>query len=185
MEIGEVQITCRIRLPTISNNTNFDICEVARITDQQGYKVKYKDLESVLVEVLDVEPADLGTFRAQLRYFRKLGLPQRLPRTGSGHKIDYTPRQLLELVIAAELQRAGQAPAKIVMNAPSIVRMSPFGQHEGEDVYVCVSRRRRGYKMAHSPEHLSDLEEPKDLAFIVVNVSACVRRLNQALGKLG
>ena len=56
---------------------------------------------------MNVKPKDIGAFRGRLRHLRNIGLP-RLPKIGSGRAIDYSDRQALEMLLALELEDAGQ-----------------------------------------------------------------------------
>jgi hypothetical protein len=144
--------------------------------------LRYKHVEAALAEVANVRPVDIGAFRAKLRHLRNIGLP-RLPSPGSGLPIAYSRRQALEMLLAMELGNIGQAPKSAALLAQSITRQAPYGQHAGKDCYVVLSEAKPGYTMAYG---LSDLSKAMAIApdiFLTINVSACVRKLDQAIDR--
>jgi hypothetical protein len=146
------------------------------------HAVRYRCLEAALADVMNVKPKGMGAFRAKLRHLRNLGLP-RLPSPGSGQAINYTRRQALELVFAMELEKFGQVPRMAAENAQSIVRQSPYGQHEGEDCFVTITEVKPGYTIAYGVNGLSEFMRTAPDVFFVINVSGCARRLEAALGR--
>jgi hypothetical protein len=143
--------------------------------------LQYKDVETALADIMNVKSKDMGAFRARLRHLRNIELP-RLPKPGSGRSIDYTPRQVLQMLLALELENAGQTPRKAAFIAASMVRQSPNGQFEGEDCYVCVTEGKEGYGMMFGLSAFSEFMKKKAPdVFLVINISACVRKLNNAL----
>ena len=144
--------------------------------------LRYKHVEAALAEVLNVKPKSMGAFRARLRHLRNIGLP-RLPKPGSGQKITYTRRQSLELLIALELEKVGQAPKNAALLAESMARQSPYGQHKGEDCYIAVSENKPGYTVAFGLKPFMEMMGSAPDVFLVLNVSACVRKLDPALDR--
>jgi hypothetical protein len=66
------------------------------------YDVRYKHVE-IALSMLHVVPAGSEkTFRARVRHFRKVGIPN-LPKVGSGRQIAYSPDQVDQLFLALEL----------------------------------------------------------------------------------
>jgi hypothetical protein len=135
-----------------------------------------------LAEVAGVEAKNMGALRARLRHLRNIGLP-RLPQTGSGQPIAYSRRQVLEMMIALELEKVGHAPKSAALLAGSIVRMSPDGQHEGEDCYIVVVKGKPSYQMVHGWNGFMEIMRPAPDVFSVINVSGFVRKLDPALDR--
>jgi hypothetical protein len=144
--------------------------------------LRYKDVETALAEVMHVKPRDMGAFRGRLRHLRNIGLP-RLPKSGSGRAIDYSPRHALEILLALELENAGQTARKAAFVAESMMRQSLYGQHDGEDCYVCVVRGQPGYTMAPGKKAFLEFLSKAPDTFLVINISGCVRKLNFALSR--
>jgi hypothetical protein len=149
---------------------------------QETVELRYKHIEAALAEVLEVRPKGLGAFRARLRHLRNLGLP-RLPKPGSGQHIIYTRRQALEMLVAAELEKVGQTPKSVAILAQSIVGQSPYGRYRGKDCYVAISEARPGYTMAYGLRAFTEMMKSAPDVFLVINVSACVRKLDPALDR--
>ena len=155
-------------------------------------ELRYKHIEAALAEVMNVKPKDMGAFRARLRHLRNIGVP-RLPNPGSGQPIGYSRRQALELLIALELEKVGQAPKKVALLADSImqnkaalvagtiVRQTPYGTYKGRDCYATVSEFRPEVTLAFGLKAFSELMKSAPDVFLVINVSACVRKLDPAL----
>ena len=129
-----------------------------------------------------MKPKAIGAFRARLRHLRNVGVPQ-LPNPGSGSPISYTHRQTLELLIALELERQGFSPKHVALLAPSIVHLSPYGQHEKADFFVALDQGKPGYS-AFGLEAFHEFLEKAPNAFLAINVSALVRELNAALDRI-
>jgi hypothetical protein len=144
-------------------------------------ELRYKHVEAALAEVLDVKAKGLGAFRARLRHLRNIGLP-RLPMPGSGQHIVYSRRQALEMLIAMELEKVGQTPRRAALLAESIVQQSP-GQHEGKDFYVAIIEGRPGYTGAFGLKVFREFMKSAPEVFLVLNVSACARKLDPALDR--
>jgi hypothetical protein len=154
--------------------------------------MQYRHLEKALAQVMNIKARDMSAFRARLRHLRNIGLP-RLPNPGSGQPIDYTRRQALELMIALELEKLGQSPRTVAMNAQSIVRQVPYPQYaeqapirmqKGSDCYVFVNTERAGYTIIYGLKHAATVVAQQPDAFLVINVSGCVRRLDATLNKI-
>ena len=145
-------------------------------------ELRYKHVEAALAEVLNVKAKGLGAFRARLRHLRNIGLP-RLPMPGSGQHIVYSRHQALEMLIAMELEKVGQTPRKAALLAESIVQQSPYGQYEGKDVYIAISEGRPGYTGAFGLKVFREFMKSAPEVFLVLNVSACVRKLDPALDR--
>ncbi len=145
--------------------------------------MRYKNVEAALAEVMHVKPTGMGAFRGRLRHLRNIGLP-RLPKSGSGRSIDYSPRHALEMLLALELENAGQTAQKAALVAESMVRQSPYGQRDSEDCYVCVVKEEAGYKMACGKKAFLEFLSKAPNTFLVVNISGCVRELNLALSRV-
>jgi hypothetical protein len=144
--------------------------------------LRYDDVETALEEVLRIKPTGMGAFRGRLRHLRNIGLP-RLPKRGSGRPIDYSPRQALEMLLALELENAGQTASKAAFVAASMVRQSPFGQDPDEDCYACVVKGQPGYTMAYGRKAFLEFLGKAPDTFLVINISGCVRKLNVALSR--
>ena len=130
---------------------------------------------------MKVKPRAMGAFRARLRHLRNIGLP-RLPSPGSGRPIDYSRQQALAMLIAVELEKVGQSPKQAARVAESIVRQSPYGQHEGEDWYVSVSEHQPGYTIGRASK-VEEMLKSAPAVLLLINISACVRKLDPALDR--
>ena len=153
-------------------------------------ELRYKHVEVALAEVIGIGPNDMPAFRARLRHLRNIGVP-RLPNPGSGQPIAYTRQQALEL-LALELETVGQAPKKVettlqkeelVRLAKTIVRQSPYGKYKGKDCFAVVTESRPGVTLAFGVRPFLEFMKSAPPAFLVINVSACVRQLNPALDR--
>jgi hypothetical protein len=146
--------------------------------------LRYKHIEGALADVLNVEPKAMGAFRAKLRHLRNIGLPK-LPSPGSGRHIEYSRRQALAVLIALELEKVGQSASQAALIAQSMVRQSPYGQNEGKDCYAYVSviEKRRDYTMVDGVEGVKEMMEKAPEVLLLLNLSACVRKLDPALDR--
>src|SRR5262245_53269509 len=120
-------------------------------------QLRYGHVELALAGLMNVAGENIGAFRARLRHLRNIGVPQQLPKPGSGQPIAYSRRQALEMLIALELEKLGQAPKRVMMLAGSIVRQAPYGQYRGKDCYVMISEKTPGYTMASGVKSLSEV----------------------------
>ena len=143
---------------------------------------RYKHLEAALADVMQVRPKDMSAFRARLRHLRNIGVP-RLPNPGSGQPIDYSRQHALELLVALELEKIGQTPKQVALLAGTIVRQTPYGQHDGKDCYALVSETRPWVTLLFGPEQFPEAMKSAPDLFLVINVSACVRKLDPALDR--
>jgi hypothetical protein len=50
--------------------------------------LRYKHVEHALADLFKVQPDSMGAFRARIRHFRRLGIPD-LPIVGSGTQISW------------------------------------------------------------------------------------------------
>ena len=143
--------------------------------------MRYKDVETVLAELTNVKPTDMGAFRGRLRHLRNIGLP-RLPQSGSGRAIDYSPRHALAMFLALELENAGQAAVNAAMVAESMVRQ--LSHSDGGDCYACIIKGKAGYVMVPGRKAFLEFLNSAPDAFLVINISGCVRKLNAAISRL-
>jgi hypothetical protein len=145
-------------------------------------ELRYKHVEAALADVMQVKPKSMAAFRARLRHLRNIGVPQ-LPNPGSGRPIHYFREQALQMLIALELEKIGQAPKNVAMVSQSILRQTPYGQYEGKDCYVRVSETHPGYTIAFGLEaFLQSMRSAPEIS-LIINVSACVRKLDAALNR--
>jgi hypothetical protein len=143
--------------------------------------LRYKEVESALAQVMNVRPKDIGAFRGRLRHLRNIGLPS-LPKIGSGKAIDYSPRQALEMLLALELEDAGQTPSNAAfVVAESLVRQSPRGQRRGGDCYACILKGEPGYWMMYGKKAFLEFLNKAPDTFLIINISGCEKKLNSAL----
>jgi hypothetical protein len=146
--------------------------------------LKYKHVEAALVDVARVKPKAVGAFRGKLRHLRNLGLPQ-VPSSGSGKHVIYSRRQVLEMLVAIELENIGHKPDSIaVALSQSIVRQSPYGQHEGKDCYIVLSplsETPERYQVMYGIQTVRKFLDDGPHVFTLVNLSALVRRLDPAI----
>jgi hypothetical protein len=142
--------------------------------------LRYEHVEKALAEVMKVTPKGMGAFRARLRHLRNIGLP-RLPKPGSGRAIDYTRQHALEMLLAVELENLGQTARRSALLAGSMVRQTPYGQYQNMDCYVCCKPNSREYSSASGLKNLMELMATAPHVSLVINVSSCVRKLEEAL----
>ena len=145
--------------------------------------LRYEDVEESLAEIMNVKPRRRGAFRAQLRHLRNIGSPC-LPKTGKGYAINYDRRHALEMLLALELQNIGQTAKRAALVAGSMARTTPYGQYKGEDCYVCCQANRNDYGNATGLDQLMSIIKSGPAACAVINVSACVRKLEKTFEKL-
>jgi hypothetical protein len=143
-------------------------------------ELRYKHVEAALAAVCQVPRKGMGAFRARLRHLRNIGLP-RLPTPGSGQRIAYSPRQALEMLLALEIENAGHSPQNAAWIVPSIVRQSPYGQHEGKDCYIVMTDPNSAYTRAFGLEQLTEALETAPALVLIINVSKYVRKVETAL----
>ena len=143
--------------------------------------MQYEHVEKALAEVMNVTPGGIGAFRARLRHLRNIGSP-RLPKTGSGRAIDYSRQHALEMLLALELQRLGQTARRAALLAGSMVRQTPYGQYQGKDCFVCCQADSKEYATAYGLDVFMEMMEiSAPHTFLVINISACVRKLETVL----
>jgi hypothetical protein len=68
----------------------------------------YAQVETALARIYESEDVQRTAFRARLKHFRKLGLPQRQP--GKGARLRYTASDIFQLVLACEFAEFGIDP---------------------------------------------------------------------------
>jgi hypothetical protein len=143
--------------------------------------LRYRQLEAALAEVTKVPPRKMGAFRARLRHLRNIGAP-RLPRTGSGQPISYSPIQALELCIALQLENLGTAPKWAGRLAGSVIRQGPHSRYKGEDFYAIVRKSSHVVTMVWGwKSFLEFLRSTREDVFGVINVSVCKGELDSAI----
>jgi hypothetical protein len=107
--------------------------------------LRYKHIERGLAAALDIKPGEMAAFRARLLYLRNMGVPK-LPSVGSGQQIAYTERHALEIFLAIQFERGGQAPKNAAQFARTIVNtLPPFFGPNGElrlDEYVARQKSK-------------------------------------------
>jgi hypothetical protein len=81
----------------------------------------YGDIEAAIIEALAVKPEGVKALRARLLHLRNLGVPK-LPKPGSGKKIDYTWLMGFEMLVAVALERGGYTPRLAALVGPQICR---------------------------------------------------------------
>ncbi len=74
---------------------------------EQTYQ--YKHLELALANVFGVPKRDLPAFRARIRHLRNLGVPP-ISKLGSGQRVRYTRSDVIQLMIALEVELLGLPP---------------------------------------------------------------------------
>jgi hypothetical protein len=139
------------------------------------------EVEAALAQVMNVKPQDLGAFRARLRHLRNIGLP-RLPKIGSGKAIDYSTRHALEMLLALELEDAGQTPCySAAAVAASLIRQSPRGEYRGSETYACIRKGELAYAMMHGKKAFLEFLDKAPDTFLIINITSCEKKLNAAL----
>jgi hypothetical protein len=159
----------------------FGLFSYVRSEARQRIEVRYEQVEEALAEVMNITPKGIGAFRGRLRHLRNIGSP-RLPKTGSGRAIDYSRQHALEMLLALELQRLGQTARRAALLAGSMVRQTPYGQFHGKDCFVCCQAHSKEYVTAFGLDVFMKMMESAPYTFLVINISACVRKLETALG---
>jgi len=86
--------------------------------------------------------------------------------------------------LKVELQKIGQTARRAALVAGSILRMTPYGQYDGKDCYVCLQADRRENTSGTGIEQLMNVIKAGPPAFAVINTSACVNKLEAAFGKV-
>jgi hypothetical protein len=143
--------------------------------------LRYREVESVLARIMNVKATDLGAFRARLRHLRNIGLP-RLPKIGSGKAIDYSTRHALELLLALELEDAGQNPSdSAAVVAASLIRQSPRGEYRDSETYACIRKGELAYAMIHGKKAFMEFLDKAPDTFLIINITGCEKKLNAAL----
>jgi hypothetical protein len=146
-------------------------------------ELRYRHIEAALADVMQIRPKDMSAFRARLRHLRNIGAPQ-LPSPGSGRPIEYSRHQALEMLIALRFEKTGQAPRQTALCAGTIVRQLPYGQHAGKDCFALVSQTKPLVTLLFGPKQFSEaMNSLADEAFLGINVSACLRKLEPALDR--
>ena len=145
-------------------------------------ELRYRHVEAALADLAHVKPSGMGAFRAKLRHLRNIGLPQ-LPNPGSGQPIAYSRHHALEMLLALELEKVGQTPRNAALLAQSIVRQAPYGRHDRKDCYVTLSKTVPGYTIVFGLTKLRKTLDKAPAIFLLINVSACVRKLDPALDR--
>ena len=72
-------------------------------------QLRYQQVEDQLAWAFSVGPDHRSAFRARLRHFRNLGVPE-LPKVGSGTQISYSFDHVYQLFFALELGNFGVTP---------------------------------------------------------------------------
>jgi hypothetical protein len=71
----------------------------------------YAEVEAALAKLYEAEDVQQTTFRARLKHFRKLGIPEQTP--GKGSRLRYTPADIFQLLLVCELSEFGINPHAI------------------------------------------------------------------------
>lgn len=103
-------------------------------------ELRYKDVEAALAALHGIVEPELLAFRAELRHFRNIGIPE-LPKFGSGNPIAYSLDDLHQIFLALELH-AVAPPAAIAAfikrEWPKIQRTLNHAQHDARDSILLV-----------------------------------------------
>jgi hypothetical protein len=153
---------------------------------------RYGQAQGALAEVLGATKGEIAALRSRIRHLRKLGIPKRLPATGSGQYINYNWSQVMQIAIALNLVAVGQPPRHASAITASVLRQSPHGRGPEPDalgdmfvgVQPFVERPRFTMAFGSAAFHeLCQQLETTQPALAVLNVSLCARRLATALAK--
>jgi hypothetical protein len=90
------------------------------------------------------------------------------------------------MLIALELGKIGHKPQHAAVVSKSIVRQTPYGQHQGEDCYVIPSPPAEdpaAYTTFVGTEKVREHMKSCADIFTTINISALVRRLDDALNR--
>jgi hypothetical protein len=152
----------------------------------------YGQIEGALVSLLRVDNERLGAFRARLRHFRNLNVPN-LERVGSGTKAEYSRLNAVEICLALRLTTLGIAPRvaagiallKWVPEAIDLIdrsRFKVFVVHAVSNPFAAEANRSAdGYtQFAHGEESLRRMINEIGDA-IVVDLSQLLEKLDAAL----
>jgi hypothetical protein len=81
----------------------------------------YSAVETILGEVFNIEPGSMKSFKAKIRHLRNIDVPRGLPRPGSGHSIEYSFDQILQVAFAMALELHGITPRVAASWGPSML----------------------------------------------------------------
>src|SRR5260370_14595406 len=99
--------------------------------------MRYKQVEEVLSQIFEVASANLKAFRARLRHLRNIGITHDLERPGSGTQISYTRENVVEMLIALELETFGISPRRTVTLSYEAILPGLFGSPT-DNMYMVI-----------------------------------------------
>lgn len=129
-------------------------------------ELSYSDVESVLAALHRIAPNKRIAFRARLKHFQRLGFPAGA-NTGTGKRVAYTAKMLLQLAFAVELTQVGITPKRIVemlnlnwhfCEASIPMALTPRAHFDKWDKPITTN----DFVWMLSPESLRDLAEGGD-----------------------
>ena len=83
---------------------------------------QYKNIEQALAEVFKVSTREMPAFRARIRDLRRVDV---IPKSGSGRQIAYEQRDVIEIMVALQLELLGFSPKE----AAAMVRSKNVKAH--------------------------------------------------------
>ena len=81
--------------------------------------MEYRTFEAILAKLHDVEPDDMGAFRARIRVLRSMGIPP-IPKVGKGSRQEFNDDDLTEMHLALTMSVFGWAPSKVAYVMQSV-----------------------------------------------------------------
>jgi hypothetical protein len=172
-------------------------------------RLRYRNVETALAEILGVDAEHLPAFSARLRNFRNLFME--VPKTGKGSQIDYSFEHVFSILLALELNTFGLTPLsaygyaimaveqykhvgyefkKPTEQNPSGWERRPIEERSSlEDVYVIINHDVKGAygervdcRAILGTEQLAKAIDAGLVAFFTFNVSERIRNLMAAIG---
>lgn len=173
-------------------------------------RLRYRNVETALAEVLGVDAEHLPAFSARFRNFRNLFLE--VPKTGKGTQIEYNFEHVFNILLALELNTLGVAPLSAYGYAKVAVAQYKYASSEWEfkqptqqnprglerrpsdewpileDVYVIINHNVKGAygervdcRAILGTEQLAKAIDAGLVAFFTFNVSERIRNLMAAI----
>jgi len=161
--------------------------------------LRYKDVETALASIYSIVEDELAGFRARLRNFRNLGIPD-LPKLGSGTHLSYTRDHLYQMFLALELHTLappGPVAAFITENWKKLSGTLRKAAVDGRDCVLVVGGTNSSddnsklYLMAtawldkanrHGLERMLFGDTKRDNPLLMVYLGSRLKQLERALG---
>jgi len=161
----------------------------------------YGEVEAALAKIHGVDPTALGTFRARIKHFQRIGLVPSAP--GKGQKIAYRAEDAVIWALAFEFTELGLSPDVIakIIKAHRVILLLAFCQEGSfpedgvsttDDQFFCMAGSFLSGVMSKAPNWVVTIlghVTPKDTLVedligdrnVVLNLSGVKRKLGAAL----